>query len=108
MKTGMSLSFCVADMIEGKVLLSEVDRIVCGTKAMSDDAWERVIEDYSRVYWRKNPAKARELVRKMRSLGMLDQPRTRGEAPPDLSHGHWVESGDPVPTWYDGADIWRQ
>lgn len=72
---GLSLSFCVSELIEGHISVYDVDQIVTSTRARTEKEWEDVIQDYSRWYWRHDPAKARWLVRRLRQLGKIQQPR---------------------------------
>ena len=92
MKIGLSISFCIADIIDDIVLESEVERIITGTECKSEEDWKRVEENYSYVYWKKNPQRGIALMYKFLALGKVDQPRVRGEEPPCIAHGHWIDA----------------
>ena len=90
-KIGLSLSFCVEDIIEGKVNLDEVMFLSVGTAYDSLGSLKNLITDYKRSYWSKNPGFAEEIVLKWESQGMIYQPRLAGNTPlPMHKYGHWV------------------
>jgi hypothetical protein len=60
---GLSVSFCVRDIAEGKVPLEEVDCIFSGTCARAQEDWDVVIDRYKSVYWQKFPDKAESIIR---------------------------------------------
>lgn len=93
---GYSLSLCIADLIRGWVKIEEVERIVAGTNAQTENDWERTVSAYSKNYWEYNPQKAAGLVATLRAAGKIDQPRTRGEdPPPPYKDYHWTKDGAP-------------
>lgn len=49
-KTGLSLSFCVRDIAEGKAALSDVEKIISGTKAETEKDWAEIAKRYLQVY----------------------------------------------------------
>lgn len=79
---GLSLSFCIMDIVEGRVSLDQVERIIAGTCARTAEDWDHVVGVYRLAYWGKDPDRAERIARTMIKLGKVDQPRTRGEAPP--------------------------
>lgn len=91
---GLSMSFCVKDILEGKVDLDEVEKIITGTKIKNEQDLEEVVKQYSEVYWRSNPPKAMEILAVLWGSGRIDQPRTRGEEPPWHEMNVWRESWD--------------
>lgn len=87
---GLSLSFCVKDIIEGRVDLESVDKIITGTFFTDRDSFNDGMKyGYCRTYWRKHPDRAHEIAMQLWDAGKLDQPRARGETPPDIHNGHW-------------------
>lgn len=88
---GLSLSFCIRDIVAGRVQLDQVDRLVTGTRASDEDEWDEVIAQYKESYWRDCPDEAERLVRQLRAEGRIEQPRVAGNPPPHIALGHWVE-----------------
>lgn len=60
-KIGLSLSFCIRDIIEDKVNLDEVSHIEAGTCMPDVWALDRVINNYRKNYWRKDPDLAEDI-----------------------------------------------
>lgn len=94
MKIGLSLSFCVKDMIDGKVNPDEVWCLITGTQATDGQAWNDLMESYTHFYWKSDPEKAEEIVAKFRSEYRILQPRTFGMQMPNVSEGHWIDFPD--------------
>jgi len=76
---GRSLSFCVVDIMEGRVREDAVERIVASTKAPDFSTFEDVLERYADLYWKANPALGKEIAIRLWEAGKIDQPRLRGE-----------------------------
>jgi hypothetical protein len=93
-KVGLSLSYCVADILDGRVPLAEVDHIVSGTVAQTPEDWDTVIATYRKVYWQRDPDTAEGIVRAWLALDKIDQPRLRGIDPGGISGGWWVNAGE--------------
>lgn len=87
---GRSLSFCVSDIMHGRIRKSWVSRIVAGTKAVDFESWERLLKAYSTTYWRDNPRRGMEIANYFRSNGMFEQPRASGEVVHYIGDGHWI------------------
>lgn len=87
---GLSLSFCIKDICEGRVPLKDVEKIIAGTCAMSEHEWELLLNQYSEVYWRECKECALQAVEYLRSRHLIDQPRMRGEAAHNIAAGHWI------------------
>ena len=88
-KFGKSLSFCIKDIISGKVNIDDVSAISAGTNIPDSDALDQVIKQYRKSYWRDNPDLGEETCRKLFSEKKVLQPRLRGEAPYDIHRG-WL------------------
>lgn len=99
---GLSLSFCIADILNGRIQEEEVICIIAGTRAQTEAEWDRLIGNYEEFYWRKDPLKAEAIVRRLRKQGRIHQPRIhtdhqdgiqfygkRHPAAPHLTDGHW-------------------
>jgi hypothetical protein len=87
---GLSLSFCINDVVNGRVSVEQIDKIITGTCALTDDHWEEVISDYRETYWAKDPDRAERIVRTLISLGKIEQPRILNRPTPNIASGHWV------------------
>ena len=95
---GLSVSFCVSDIVAGKVALDKVEKIVAGTKLPDSEAWERCIKTYRESYWRKNPDQAERILRQLLAEGKIYQPALdpeNGRRPHLASDNgiiHWVNA----------------
>lgn len=90
---GLSLSFCVSDIVRGEVPIERVEKIVAGTAAATPTQWEEVIEMYRKGCWAFNPNACEYVARMLLDQGKVEQPRL-GDPPlcPDLTDGlHWVQ-----------------
>jgi hypothetical protein len=112
---GLSLSFCVNDIIHHRVRLEDVAQIVASTKAETDDQWDALVDDYCEVYWQHDPTWARGIVAHFRELGQIDQPRLRGEPAAEIADGWWTNApasatglGRPQATAGNGAVLEEQ
>ncbi len=88
---GLSLSFCIMDMINENLGVHDIVKIVSNTKAENLLAFENVLRSYTDVYWADFPEKAKNLARRLWAAGKIDQPRTRDESPHTISEGRWAE-----------------
>lgn len=91
MKIGLSLSFCVRDMIDGKVDEKDVALIYAGTCFRDQNDLESVIGQYTQVYWKHKPMQAEGIVRALYKQGRIFQPRLYDMVPPNTGDGHWLE-----------------
>lgn len=92
MKIGLSLSFCVQDILDGKVAEQDVLCIVSGTKAATQEDWAKLLQGYE-IYWHKNVGEAYNIAVRLRESGRIVQPRLNGQEPPNIaaSLGHWLD-----------------
>ncbi|MCB9801758.1 MAG: hypothetical protein H6774_01575 [Pseudomonadales bacterium] len=86
---GYSLSFCVLDIVHREVREDQVEKIISGTNAESEEAWEKLLSDYKNSYWKDHADVAEEIARRLYESGKLEQPRTKGENGPNISNGYW-------------------
>ncbi len=91
---GLSVSLCVKDIVEGKVALADVERIIGGISDTDSVAWEYVIIIYRETTWQENPARCEQVFRQLLAEGRVQQPKLKyGKVPilrsPDGST-HWV------------------
>lgn len=74
---GLSVSFCVRDIIGGT--------------NVPDGDWSRVISLYRESYWSMNPDEGERICRLLVASGKIVQPRTLGKPAPNLVNGHWAD-----------------
>ena len=89
---GLSVSFCIRDMVSGKVDPAVVEKIVAGTKASTPEEVEALIKGYRQTYWDECPDGAEQVFRQMLAEGKIVQPRVDGKPAPMIAGGHWVEN----------------
>ena len=95
---GLSVSFCVRDIVVGKMALDQVEKIVAGTKLPDVEAWERCIKMYRESYWRENPDQCEQTLRQLLAEGKIYQPALdpeNGRRPhlaTDKGIIHWVNA----------------
>jgi len=83
---GLSLSFCVLDILNGVVAEDEVAMLVTGTAATDDKTFENVLDQYSGRdpdrpycnYWEGREDEGREIARRLWMAGKIEQPRLKG------------------------------
>lgn len=91
---GYSLSYCVRDIIEGRIPLENVHHLKTGTKAETEAQWCHLIASYSQDHWKANVLKAALVVMKLRKENRIYQPRVEGgEAPNPSRNGYWKAKG---------------
>jgi hypothetical protein len=97
MKIGLSVSFCIRDMIEGRVNPEEVSKIIGSTCARPEDI-DSLIATYRRLYWSSNPDAAEALFRKMYTEGRIEQPRLTGDRLHYMgkNDSRWVNNEDEI------------
>lgn len=92
MKIGLSLSLCVRDIASGAVNEADVTVIVANTCATSYAIFERVLEQYSQIYWSKFAPEACSIAKSLYISGRIVQPRV--EDPDYMQHKavpHWID-----------------
>jgi hypothetical protein len=78
--TGNTLEGCIRQIAEGKVAEGDVAKIVSRTTARTDDDFEKVVQAYEKLGWRRLPH-AREIAWRLWRAGKIDQPLLRGQNP---------------------------
>jgi hypothetical protein len=104
MKYGRSLSFCVKDILSGKVSINEVGKIVTSTACKNAKDWKELIALYSQTYW--NDFSSLEIENVMTQLisdGKIEQPRlSNGKIQALYLAGIWADSyGEVIETLRD-------
>lgn len=90
---GLSLSFCVADIISGEVPLKNVDLIIAGTAFRTPEQLDGLIKQYKQSHWlpdKNHVADAKQIIDHLLMYGKIYQPRIYGEKAPNISGGVWV------------------
>jgi hypothetical protein len=72
---GISVSGCIRDIVAGQVKIEEVERIIAGTSCGNQAAWDCVIRDYRKSYWRENPDEGERILWQLIAEGKILQPR---------------------------------
>lgn len=93
MYTGLSLSFCVRDIVNGLVSLSQVDKIIAATAASTPKDWDEVLASHKKSYWTESPDECEQLARKLIKAGKVEQPRLHGKEAHNIADGHWLLNG---------------
>ncbi len=95
---GLSVSFCVRDIVRGKdrdgkvVAIEDVEKIISGTKADSPEVWDEIIARYKKTYWVGMETQCEIVLRQLIAEDKIVQPRlTTGEAP-YVGGSAWVQS----------------
>lgn len=88
---GLSISWCIQDIIEGKVPLSRVRYIVAGTKIETQKDFEVVCNAYTKGSWRKYSERARLIFQLLWDSQQIIQPRVNGHQAWNISNGHWAK-----------------
>lgn len=89
---GLSLSVCVMHIIDGRVALEDVEKIISATCFANEDEMEEVISHYQETYWREDPERATSIVRMLWANGKIEQPRLEGKPTHYIYDGCWVNS----------------
>lgn len=93
-KIGLSLSFCVNDILKGIIKEEEVTKIIASTDASTPKDWEVVIGEYKKRYWKDNPEEGEAITRRLLKADKIKQPRVKGEnVVYSISNGWWLEDG---------------
>lgn len=98
MKVGLSLSLCIRDILEGKVSLDEVERIVTSTKCRTPADWTWLLENYRREYWGKDPDLGEKIARQLLAAGKIEQPRMNDPMVTSVKpkQGLWINPGETI------------
>jgi hypothetical protein len=100
---GLSLSLCIQDIIEGRVPVADVEKLITATCFFDQEEWEVEIYNRRKTTWSKNPDLAEKIVRQLLAAEKIEQPRLKNlEHFPVTRWGkkiRWVESEDQI-EWY--------
>jgi hypothetical protein len=91
---GLSLSFCVKDIIEGRVDEQDCTLIIAATNSTLRNepgkGVDYIINHYRDIYWKENPDKGAQIARRLFAEGRVFEAREFGGEPPDIADGHWL------------------
>jgi hypothetical protein len=90
--TGLSLSFCISDIIRGEVYEEQVGLIISATKIDCVESYDRIRKGYCETYWRDNPREAGRIFDRLWNAGKIFQPRLLGLQPHNIAQGHWLRA----------------
>ena len=100
MKIGLSLSRCLRDIVEGKVLFEDVLVVIARTDVDpdNDNHWKQIFEGYlygglSNPEWagmENEEGNLRHVLRQLHKHGKLHQPRQFGAHPARMPY-YWLE-----------------
>lgn len=93
MLIGLSLSFCVADIINGLVNIDDVAFIVSGTRIRNSEDLSDVFATYARNYWDNLPQLGVSVATRLYEEGKIIQPRLLGLPVHHVADGHWAKVG---------------
>lgn len=88
--TGLSLSLCIKDIINGDVKENQVGIIKARTLARTSYEWDSIITQYQNSCWQSNPTMAAEICLRLLSEGKISQPRLEGGVCESIKNGHWL------------------
>ena len=93
---GLSASFCVKSILEGKVEEKDVEYIITSTCAENKQELESVVAGYRKSYWHKNPEMGEAIFWRLWAADKLYQPIIEDGGRPHYPGGKtWVDSLDP-------------
>jgi len=100
MLIGLSASFCIKDIVEGRVRRQDVGYIILaidptdGGKSVGIGLSD-IADMYVRLYWYNNPEECKLLFFEMYNAGQILCPRMVGSdshiRTPAITGGHWLE-----------------
>ena len=87
---GLSVSFCVMDIADGKVPFDEVACILAGTRIKKpNEDLSKVIKEYSETYWKEDPHKYVRVFVELWQKDLIIQPRL-DDITVSIHGGHWL------------------
>ena len=95
---GLSLSFCIGEMVRRNITEDEVQKIVAGTNAPDRNVFRDFCLQYANSYWDDCPEKAIDLALSMYDNGKIEQPRCEGKPCHTIANGYWADTEDDIDT----------
>ncbi len=100
---GISVSFCIKDIVTCRMPLEKVEKIISGIIAPTPEHLEEMLFQYKQGCWREYPEKAEVIFRQLLGEGKIEQPRLVNNNHFPVFDHHWVENEDQI-AWYDQRD----
>lgn len=93
---GLSVSLCIKDILDGKVQIKEVKKIIGSTRCETTKDWEKVLDTYYFCYWNDYPkSQCLEVFNLL--LPIIEQPRLTSNKYPQIAiTGRWVNSEEEI------------
>ena len=91
MRIGLSLSYCIAEIIKDKVSIDDVAVIITNTRAVNREEFVKLCKQYKNTYWWHSPDLAENIALLLYNRGKIIQPRVDD---PDYAHqadSIWIE-----------------
>lgn len=101
MLIGFSLSFCVFDILNGKVREDEVLLIVSNTLTETEEQWQRVMDVYASGYWIRNPKEGIAIANRLREKSKLVEHRRYEK---DTKPYWWLQEFSIADGWWTEVD----
>jgi len=94
MKYGRSLSFCVKDILSGRIDKNDVGMIVTSTSFKNPEMWRNGIESYQKSYWCDySIEECTNLVNWLIENNKIEQPRSiNGKVQTLFKNKHWADT----------------
>lgn len=89
---GLSLSFCIQDILSGAVAQEQVEYIITSTMCSNKEEFLELVNEYMKVYWQDDPVQARLIAMRLWNNGQILQPRLQGgHGPIGIPGKHWTK-----------------
>lgn len=89
---GLSLQFCIKDILQGKVDESKVNMVISGTRITDDRSFDEVFNKYYESSWKDFADEETCKALMERVMKKTYQPRIFGFEPCNISQGHWINA----------------
>ncbi len=87
--TGLCLTFCIRDIIQGKVAIDEVVVIISPTTSCkSINEWKPYLEAY-KEFWNDDPKKGVRIFMRLIRAGKVIQPKLLKKEAPRVAYNNW-------------------
>jgi hypothetical protein len=96
---GFSLSFCIQQIIEGKVKLEDVLYIQTGCAPKNQDDINDILDNYSKSYWRHNPTLACDIFWAMyhaHQIGFCANTFDIPKSSCNIAWGYWLSTNNAI------------
>ena len=91
---GLSLSLCVKDIIDGKISINEVDKIVVNVDINDRQKWSDLIIMYCNYCWEGFDERAMEICDTLKNSGRIEHVKDNHHVL--LYKHHWINFEDEI------------